>query len=191
MDAIEELLAIEDIKKLKSRYLQSIDLKDQGLYRSLMTDDLTFEESSSIADPVTDYSPYPDPMAGGPIIGLDNCARALFAALAHPDLSSVHIAHMPDITFIDADNAAAIWTMSDIVNFPGADGVMTLMGYGYYHDRFRRVDGRWKFTSIYLKRSRIDYPYEQAWRDKTRLGKAPAMRFEIDGLTTNPLLRTK
>ena len=98
---------------------------------------------------------------------------------------------MPDITFIDADNATGIWTMSDIVNFPGPDGVMTLMGYGYYHDRFRRVDGDWKIASIYLQRSRIDYPYEQEWRDRTRQGKAQDTHFEIAGLTTNPRLRTE
>jgi SnoaL-like domain len=181
MDAFETSRAVEQIKKLKSKYFRSMDLKDEALYRTLLTEDFTFEAPNIIKDPVTGYSPYPDPMSG-PVRGRDACAKGVFAAVAHPDHCSVHIGHMPDIDIVDQDNATGIWTMTDIVNFPGPNGTVTLIGYGHYYDRFRREEGVWKIASVILKRIRVDYPYEQVWLERTRRGKANEMRFEVDGL---------
>jgi SnoaL-like domain len=181
MDAFETLLAVEEIKKLKSKYFRSMDLKDEALYRTLLTEDFTFEAPNIITDPVTGYSPYPDPMSG-PVVGREACASGVFAAVAHPDHCSVHIGHMPDIDILDPDHATGIWTMTDVVNFPGPDGTVTLIGYGHYHDTFRREAGVWKMASVTLKRIRIDYPFEMPWLEKTRQGKANDVRFEIAGL---------
>jgi hypothetical protein len=170
MDAIEMLLAIEEIKKLKATYFRSMDTKDQALYLSILTEDFFFDSIGIITDPITGYSPYPDPTTEV-LRGRDVCANGLFGAISHPDYSSVHLGHMPEIKVIDSDNAKGIWSMSDVINFPGQDGTrLTLVGYGHYHDTYRREDGVWKIASVKLDRIRVDYPFEEAWREKTRVG---------------------
>jgi hypothetical protein len=170
MDATETMLAIEEIKNLKSRYFRSLDTKNEVLYRSVVTDDFIFDAPGIITDPVTGYSPYLDPSTEI-LRGRDMCARSIFAAINHPDFCSVHLGHMPDIEIVDPENAKGVWSMSDVVNFPRGDGTrVTLLGYGYYHDSYRREDRVWKIASVKLTRIRVDYPFEEVWRGKTRAG---------------------
>lgn len=170
MDAVQKLLIIEEIKQLKSRYFRSMDLKDIEMYRSLMTEDFAFDSPGIITDPVTGYSPYPDP-TDQILRGRDACAEQLFAGIGHVDYCAVHLGHMPDITVIDENNATAIWSMSDVVNYPGPGGVRhTLVGFGHYNDIYRREDGVWKIAYVKLRRIRVDYPLEAEWVEMARRG---------------------
>ena len=48
------------------------------------------------------------------------------------------------------------WAMQDIID--ASDGL--LRGYGHYHENYRKVSGRWRFSSIHLTRLRL------AWEPK-------------------------
>ncbi|MEL7210720.1 MAG: nuclear transport factor 2 family protein, partial [Actinomycetota bacterium] len=58
----------------------------------------------------------------------------------------------PEIT-VDGDEATGIWAMTDLIVFP--DGTR-LDGAGHYHERYRRVDGRWLIDRSRLTRLRRD-----------------------------------
>ena len=172
MNEIEKLLAIEEIKQLKARYFRSMDTKDESLYRSVLTEDYSFDAPGIITDPITGYSPYPDPTTSI-VRGRDVCVNAIFAAIRHPDYSSFHTGHMPEIEIVDDNNAKGIWSMTDVIGFAAGDGTKgNFIGYGHYYDTYRREDGVWKIASVKLVRHRVDYPYDQAWLDKAKAASA-------------------
>ncbi|MEO3868234.1 nuclear transport factor 2 family protein [Nonomuraea sp. B12E4] len=58
------------------------------------------------------------------------------------------------------EEATGIWSMHDYVAFPDDGGAPRGMhGYGRYHERYVRVDGRWRIHTTRLTRLRID-PFE-------------------------------
>ncbi|MEV5503300.1 nuclear transport factor 2 family protein [Nonomuraea fuscirosea] len=47
--------------------------------------------------------------------------------------------------------------MQDYIAFPAnGEAPQGMRGYGHYHERYRRVDGRWRIQTMTLTRLRID-----------------------------------
>ncbi|WP_326643029.1 nuclear transport factor 2 family protein [Nonomuraea fuscirosea] len=47
--------------------------------------------------------------------------------------------------------------MQDSIAFPAnGEAPQGMRGYGHYHERYRRVDGRWRIQTMTLTRLRID-----------------------------------
>jgi pimeloyl-ACP methyl ester carboxylesterase len=64
----------------------------------------------------------------------------------------------------DGDTAHVVWAMQDRVVW-GADrrpkmGYAGHTGYGHYHERYVRQDGRWRIAAQRLTRLHVDYYYE-------------------------------
>ncbi|OHT19794.1 nuclear transport factor 2 family protein [Edaphosphingomonas haloaromaticamans] len=146
MDAIERLLAIEEIKTLKARYFRCMDLKDWAGLRAVFTDDLhaDFREGT---DP-------PNPQAL--IAGADAYIAMLAPILAN--ITTVHHGHMPEIAFTSPKLATGIWAMEDKLWVgPGATVPYTFLhGYGHYHETYRHEADGWRIASVRLTRLRID-----------------------------------
>ena len=129
-----DLLAIEDIKKLKARYFRTMDTKDwQGL-RDCFTEDL-----------VADFRDAPGMYSEGSEEYMQQLTDILQAA------STVHHGHCPEIELVDDNNATGIWAMDDIVKLPD----ISLQGWGHYHETYRKEQGEWKIATIRLSRLRL------------------------------------
>jgi SnoaL-like domain len=135
--AVRELIAIEEIKRLKARYFRFIDSRSWAEWPQIFTDDATFE---------FEFPPmrFDDPQS--------------FVAMSEAALEgarSFHSGCMPEIQLTSEGAATGIWAMEDRVELP-PDAGPSFHGYGHYHEDYRRVDGRWKIASLRLTRVRVD-----------------------------------
>jgi SnoaL-like domain len=136
MREIGRLLALEEIKLLKSRRDRACDTKDWDLYRALHADDHVshndgFEKWES-AD-----------------IMIENVKRIL-----DKGRTTVHHSHTPDITFESDTRARGIWGMEDLI-FDTDTGELLIHGFGFYHETYELRGGKWLFTSRQLKRTLV------------------------------------
>lgn len=138
---IEKLLAIEELKTLKSNYFFHVDGKHWSELAQLFTEDCIFELEDR-----------------APIIGPRD-----FVATVEPVLNravSVHHGHDPVITLIDESRAEGRWAMEDIIRWPADqpwNGYLGLRGYGHYFEQYRRTPAGWRISALKLTRRRVDY----------------------------------
>jgi uncharacterized protein (TIGR02246 family) len=123
---------IEAIRQLKARYFRTMDTKDWAGMRQVFTDDVVVDTSE----------------AGGSVVsGADEFMTFLQEVLR--GAVTVHQGHMPEIELTSPTSATGIWALNDIVIWP--DGTR-LVGYGHYHETYRRVGDDWKIESSILTR---------------------------------------
>jgi len=96
---IERLLAIEEIKRLKSKYFYCLDHKDWTAWK---TD--VFASDASLYVPEVQAEPF---------VGIDTIISWVSASAG--DQVSVHHGHMPCIEICSPDTATGIWAMEDIL----------------------------------------------------------------------------
>jgi hypothetical protein len=139
---IQQLSDLYEIQVLKAQYFRFMDTKQWDEFRDLFTADMQL---------FIEDAPVPQPDATPTFPSRD----ALLAHLAGAQTGkiTIHQGHMPEITFVDADNATGIWAMFDWVDDPGRGGAW--QGYGHYHERYTRgADGKWRITEVRLTRLR-------------------------------------
>lgn len=146
MSAIERLSAIEDIRVLKADYFLHVDGQNWQALRALFADDAEtdFRESVQPHDPSL----------------LLHDADAFVGNIAHvlAGVTTAHFGYMPRIA-VDGDTAEAAWSMEDWLWVPPGSALPfsgTMHGWGHYHDRYRREDGRWRIAATRLTRVRLE-----------------------------------
>jgi hypothetical protein len=144
MTDIEKILAIEEIKRVKSKYFYGLDHKDWDLWRrEVFAPDGRLEVPE--ADMVCD--------------GFD--AILAYVTAACGDQVSVHHGHMPDIEITSDGTARGVWAMEDRLyrtkEQPLADGSTHLHGFGHYHETYVRTPSGWRIASTKLTRLRVEY----------------------------------
>jgi hypothetical protein len=140
MDGNAALRAIEDIKQLKARYFQHIDFKEWDEYAGLFTDDLVVYGED---DQVT--------TRGG----------ATFAANVRAFLETsvtIHQGYLPQIEILGPAAARGLWAMHDIITWENGapNGLRRMIGWGHYHETYRKEAGGWRIASMKLTRLRIE-----------------------------------
>jgi len=140
--ALDRTIAIEEIRQLRARYFRFVDTKDWPGFAGL------FGRDSEMS--------FPDDVPGLVLRGPRNIADAVGASLA--DTGTVHHGHMGEIDIASPDRATGIWAMEDRLWFGPQSAMpnMRLHGYGHYYDDYVRVDGRWLFARVVLRRLRVD-----------------------------------
>ncbi|MDX6741378.1 nuclear transport factor 2 family protein [Actinocorallia sp. A-T 12471] len=143
-DTLARLAAVEDIKRLKYRYLRTLDLKRWDEFAETLAPDAT-----------ADYGSH----AGGTPLrfaGRDAIVGYLSGALG-PDITTVHVCHHPEIT-VDGDTAQATWCLEDTVL---ATPFRTLIrGAAYYTDTYRRDAAAWRIShTSYTRLYEATIPY--------------------------------
>lgn len=134
---LDDLEAIESIKRLKARYFRFVDEKRHDELAALFTPD---------AKVVTDGIAWNSPQEFAYTI------RDLTGAAP-----SVHHGHMPEIEMTGPDTASGIWAMEDLLTFPaGKDAPEGHNGYGQYRETYRKVNGKWLIDTAELTRFRMD-----------------------------------
>ena len=136
LDALEELQAIEDIKRLKARYCRFVDLNRRDLLRDLFTDEIVYE-----------FQGWKEGQGAEDFAG---------SAQDFADRLSFHRVSMPDIEVLSETTARGVWAMVDIIEYPASPEKVGFRGYGYYHEEYRKVDGTWRISYLQLARHRIE-----------------------------------
>ncbi len=142
MDAIERLVAIEEIKLLKAKYFYGFDHKDWEFWRREV-----WAESGRLEVPEIDAVFEPrEPMIEWVIIQTNS-------------QTSVHHGHMPMIEFISDTEARGIWAMEDRLwrtgENPAHGDVRYLHGFGHYHETYVKLSEGWRIASTRLTRLRV------------------------------------
>lgn len=143
-NALDRLLAHNEILELKARYCRYIDTKQWAALRDLFSPQARFEGFGSAPD---------------------GCDADRFVQGVSQRLSnavSIHHCHMPEIVFLDRDTARGVWAMADHLEWPEpialreAPDACGFVGYGHYEEEYRRIDGRWYMHFLRLTRLRVD-----------------------------------
>jgi len=144
MDALQQLLAIEDIRAVKARYCRLLDCKEWDAFAALFTNDAVMDVSQDTGNP--------------PISGVTAILAQVRFAVDHA--VSCHQVHTPEIVLDGADLAHGVWTMQDRVVWQAGlspiPGIASITGYGQYHETYRREGGVWKIAALRLSRFHVD-----------------------------------
>jgi hypothetical protein len=138
MDGLKQLLAIEEIKRLKASYFYHLDHKNwDGWRRDVFAPDAIMEV----------------PEVEARVEGADAIINFVSATLE--GVKTIHHGHMPIIEFQADDTAKGIWAMEDVLfwppnRFPGLEG--RVHGYGHYHETYAEGPAGWRITSLRLSR---------------------------------------
>jgi hypothetical protein len=129
---------IEQIKQLKARYFRYMDTRDWARHPTSFTEDcrhIGYKGEGSVMDRYEDY--------------------VTFLRSGLEPGRSVHHGHMPEITLTSPTEAEGTWAMFDYVENTGPNP-RRMMGYGHYHETYRKEAGEWKISSKRLVRLRVD-----------------------------------
>jgi NAD(P)-dependent dehydrogenase (short-subunit alcohol dehydrogenase family) len=136
MDGLERLIAIEDIKQLEAKRGRLLDTQDWAGLAALHIPDLAWSGGSD---------------AKG---GVEGMVAWLAEELAGS--VTVHHVHSPEIEFVSADHAKAIWAMEAMTTYRRPDKPAWRHGFGYYRVDYHRRDGVWKIGARTQERLRVD-----------------------------------
>lgn len=137
MDALERLVAIEEISALKSRYWRCIDAKKWGELRdTVFADDLTADFTGT---------------GGGTYSSGDQVVAMLEKALG--DGVSAHQGGAGEIEVTGADEATGTWAFTDHIE----QSDYTLDGAGRYFETYRRTSVGWRIASTRIIRQYADF----------------------------------
>jgi hypothetical protein len=133
--SVDDLIAIEEIKRLKYKYVRCLDQK-------------RWDEIAEcfVPDAVASYG-------GGAwaFDGRDAIVEFLRSSMGSQQFLSAHRVGQPEIDVTGPDTAAGTWALMDLVlqlEF-GVD----IRGAAFYEDTYVKVDGAWKIKSTGYKRT--------------------------------------
>jgi hypothetical protein len=134
--ALETVLALEDIKRLKARRIRAMDEKDWQTYEAL-------------------HAPghVSDTYGGSPSIGARENGERLSRLLA--GVTSIHHAFLPEISFVSDVEARGVWAMEDRLFWKQGEEDHWLHGFGHYHERYEKRERGWLFTYRRLTRLKV------------------------------------
>jgi hypothetical protein len=160
MDAVEKLLAIEEIKQLKARYFRFLDTKDYAGLATVFAQDAWFDARNAKRDGNDERTA--SEMRGDEWFprGRDNIVA--FIRKATEPNRTLHHGHMPEIEILSPTTATGIIAMEDSNHYadaPGASkvhGSFRLHGFGHYHETYSKISGRWVIQTSILTRLRVE-----------------------------------
>ncbi|MEE2031093.1 nuclear transport factor 2 family protein [Rhodococcus chondri] len=161
----EQLVALEEIKKVFAARLRIMDNKQWDLYPTLHTDDVV---SETFHDATDDHSHLPPAQRPGAVVGGEALKNMIRTFLDGPvSVTTAHHGHNPEITLTSDTTATGIWAMEDVLWWTNGDVEEHLHGWGHYHEEYRKVDGTWLISYRNLTRLRVDHtPAFYSYRGK-------------------------
>ncbi|NVI87537.1 nuclear transport factor 2 family protein [Actinomadura sp. BRA 177] len=148
-----DLVALEEIRRLKHRYLRCVDLKLWDEFAEVFTEDAVAEYDTPVLKKTLRLE------------GRDAIVQYMRENLDGGKISA-HTAGAPEID-IDGDRATGIWSLDDTIIIPAHN--LLIRGAAFYHDVYRRgEDGRWLVEKTGHRRT---YEYMVSLDD------APSLKF--------------
>ncbi len=155
MNRIDELIAIEEIKRLKSAYIRCIDGKQWEQMLQVWAPDATFDvRAGSSVDGASEDAADNKFSRDGFVVGAQNIL-AMMRDFAPAGMVSVHVGYMPDIEIISDTTAKGIWGLEDIVTWASGQPFNSLHGYGHWRDTYERIAGRWTIKTSKVTRIKV------------------------------------
>ena len=126
-----DLAALEEIRRLKYRYLRCVDLKLWDEIGDVFTADATVDYGTrALGEPIQ-------------LRGREEIVAFLRKSLG-PGIITVHFASQPEID-VDGATATGTWSFEDTVIATQFD--VLIEGAAFYEDRYARgADGRWRIA---------------------------------------------
>lgn len=158
LPAVEQLLAIEEIKRTFAGRLRCMDTKDWGKYASFHTDDVVSDSwrSDGAAQPKGNTA-QPKEDSAAQVTGAAALTDAIRRTLdGDTPVTSVHHGHTPEIELTSDETAHGVWAMEDRLWWSRGDTTEWLHGYGHYHEEYRKAGGRWLISYRALTRLRVE-----------------------------------
>lgn len=149
---IDKLAASEEIRRLKARYFRGVDGGDARLVREVLAPDCVLDYRGCCTDPRSghDYFPAMNMVMEGREAWPDS------GGLGAMGIVSVHQSHDCDIEFSSVTAARAIFSMTDRLYMPAGSDYSLMLGFGYYHETYRLIEGEWKLATLRIERIRVE-----------------------------------
>jgi hypothetical protein len=156
MNDLERLVAIEDLRRLQSRYVRHADLKEWRVLAGLFLPEGTF-------------TPYGvDGKQQVNMCGREEIERRVSASVGAG--TALHHLFSYEIDIDSPTRARGVWAMEDWIDRsmlepqPRAPaGAMqhfkTMHGCGHYHAVYEKLGGDWLITDLKLFRVKLDFTY--------------------------------
>jgi len=155
-----DLIAIEEIRQTKYRYLRCMDLKLWDEFAGTLTEDALAVYGTRV---------FGDPLR---MEGRDAIVEYMRANLG-PEVITTHFAGHPEIE-VDGDDARGTWCFDDTVI--ATDYRLLIRGSAYYEDTYRRgPDGRWRISGT---------RYERTYEYTVSLDDMPSLKFTANRWAT-------
>lgn len=131
-----DVVALEQIRVLKYRYLRTLDLKLWDEFADTLAPDATAD--------------YGSPSGGRPLsfTDRDQIVGYMRSALG-TGITTVHVCSHPELT-VTGDTASGTWCLEDTVLVP--EHKIMIRGAAYYHDTYTHADGVWRISSTRYQR---------------------------------------
>jgi hypothetical protein len=126
---VDELIELEQIKRLKYKYVRCLDQKRWDEIVECFTEDAVAAYSGG------KYS----------FDGRDAIVEFLRTSMGDAGFLSSHRVTQPEIDLVDSSHATGTWALNDevLVNQHG----VRVRGAAFYRDRYVKVDGAWRIAS--------------------------------------------
>jgi len=131
----DDLVTIEEIKRLKFRYLRCLDQKRFADLREVLTEDCTARYSGG------HYS----------FDGVEAIIAFLEESMGSEKFLSSHRCGHPEIDLVSPDRATGVWALDDTVIIE--DMGITIRGAAFYSDEYLRTDAGWRISHTGYKRT--------------------------------------
>jgi SnoaL-like domain len=147
MDVLDELYAVEQVKKVKARYFRCMDTKDWNGFQTVFAPDASLD--------TTEESP------GSEVIhGAANIRRFVESSVS--GIVTAHHGHTPEIEITSPTTATGIWAMHDHLQMSEGSalaemGIKGMVGFGHYTETYVLIDGTWHIQTLVLTRLRRDF----------------------------------
>ncbi len=145
---VAKLEAVEDIRRLKVAYAAGCDRHyDAAAIAALFTADGSFDGGQY----------------GGGFHQGTEAVQAYFQEAADRIPWALHYVLAPDIRVADdLETAEGVWYLWELATVVDAGETKGLWIAGRYYDKYRRVNGEWKFESVRLESDMIT-PFDDGW----------------------------
>ena len=137
---------LEQLRRLKYRYLRSLDLKEWDEFADTLTEDVSADYGERLS-----------------FTGRDAVVGYMRQALGTGSIITVHQCHHPEIT-VTGDVATGRWYLEDKVII--TEQRMLLTGAAFYDDGYRRCDdGTWRISRTgYIRSYEAVQTLDASWQ---------------------------
>jgi hypothetical protein len=137
---LDDLLALEAIRRLKHRYLRCLDQKKWGELETCFTEEATASYGGGAVQ----------------LDGRDAILGFLVTSMGSTGMLTSHRGSQPEIDLVPPDRARGIWALEDVVIHQ--DAGVTVHGASFYEDEYVCIGGVWFICHTGYLRT-----YEEIW----------------------------
>jgi ketosteroid isomerase-like protein len=138
MNAVDKLLALEEIRSLMARRVRCLDEKDWEGFAACYADD------------AVSYSFVRPEAPEDKIVGAKEIAARVAKAL--DGVTTAHQIHTPELEVLSEDRATGVWPLNDVLSRMREGKRHWMRGYGHDRQAYRKVGGRWVIQEHRLTR---------------------------------------